>query len=61
MNTGHIIRCYKQKIIVLKLWVRIQRYTAVDVQGGSKMTQKTKMAYFSILEVGFEKFFDSHL
>ena len=25
----------KQKIIVLKLWVRIQRYTVVDFQGWS--------------------------
>ena len=33
MNIGHIFRCYrqlKQKINVLKLWVRIQRYTAAD-------------------------------
>ena len=33
----------KQKIIVLKLWVRIQRYTAADFQGWSKMTRKIKM------------------
>ena len=30
----------KQKIIVLKLWVRTQRYIAVDFQGWSKMTPK---------------------
>ena len=34
----------KQKIIVLKRWVRIQRYTAVDFQGLSKMTLKINMA-----------------
>ena len=64
MNTGHTFSCYntiKTKIIVLKRWLRIQRYTVVDFQGWSKMTLKIKMAYISILEVGFEKFFDSHL
>ena len=36
MNTGHTFSCYKQlkqKIIILKRWVRIQWYTAVDFQG----------------------------
>ena len=49
MNTGHTFSCYKhnqnKKIIVLKRWVRIQRYTAVDFQGWSKMTLKVKLAY----------------
>ena len=62
MNIWQIFRTQlKQKIIVLKLWVRIQQYAAVDFQGWSKMTLKVKMAYISILEVGFEKFLDSHL
>ena len=33
---------------------------ATDFQSWSIMTLKNKTAYFSILEVGFEKFFDSH-
>ena len=43
MNTGHtsaVKTQLKQKIIVLKRWVRIQRYTAADSQGWSKMTLK---------------------
>ena len=35
--------------------VRIQRYTAVDFQGWSKMTLKIKMACISISESGFQK------
>ena len=45
MNTGHIlgvINMTKTKIIVLKLWVRIQKYTAVDFEGWSKMTLEIK-------------------
>ena len=42
-------------MIVLKRWVRIQRYTAVDSQGWSKMTLKIKMAYISIFRSGFQK------
>ena len=49
----------KQKIVVLKLWVRFQ--IVVDFQGWSKMTLKIKMPISPFLEVGFEKFFDSHL
>ena len=45
----------KQKIIVLKLWVQIQWYTAVDFQVWSKMTLKTEMAYISIFRSGFQK------
>ena len=41
------------KIIVLKLWVRIQQCTAVHFQSWSKMTLKIKMAYFSIFRSGF--------
>ena len=58
MNTGHTGSCYKQlkqKIIVLKRWVRIQRYTAVDFQGWSKITLKIKMTYISIFRSGFQK------
>ena len=51
----------KQKLFVSKLRVRIQRYTVIDFQGWSKMTPKIKIAHISILEVGFEKFFGSHL
>ena len=45
----------KQKINELNLWVPIQRYTAADFQGWSKMTVKTKKAYFSIFGSGFRK------
>ena len=45
----------KQKIIVLRLWVRIQQYTEADFQGWSKMTLKIKMAYISIFRSGFGK------
>ena len=45
----------KQKIIVLKSWVRIQRYTTVDFQGWSKMTLKIIMAYISIFKSEFQK------
>ena len=45
----------KQKISVLKLWVRIQRYTAVDFQVWSKMIPKIKMVYTSILRSRFQK------
>ena len=45
----------KQKIIVLKRWVRIQGYTAVDFQGWSKMTLKIKTAYISIFRSEFQK------
>ena len=48
-------------MIVLKRWVRIQQYHAVDFHGWLKMTLNIEMAYISILEVGFEKCFDSHL
>ena len=40
---------------LLKLWIRIQQYTATDFQGWSKITLKIKMAHFSTLEVGLEK------
>ena len=40
---------------LLKLWIRIQQYTATDFQGWSKITLKIKMAHFSTLEVGSEK------
>ena len=39
---------------VLKLWIRIHQYTAIDFQGGLKMTLKIKTAYF-IFGVGFRK------
>ena len=58
MNTGHTLSCYKQlkqKIIILKCWVRIQWYTAVDFQGWSKITLKIKMAYISIFGSRFQK------
>ena len=59
MNTGHTFSCHKhngkKKIIVLKRWVRIQLYTAVDFQGWSKMVLKIKMAYISICRSGFQK------
>ena len=59
MHTGHTFSCYKhyqnKKIIVFKRWVRIQRYTAVDFQGWSKMTLKIKMAYISMFRSGFQK------
>ena len=42
-------------ISVLKLWVRIQRYTAVDFQGWSKTTLKIKMAHISIFRSRFQK------
>ena len=42
-------------MIVLKRWVQIQRYTAVDFQGLSKMTLKIKIAYISIFSSGFKK------
>ena len=45
----------KQKTIVIKRWVRIQRYTAADSQGWSKMTMKIKMACISIFRSGFWK------
>ena len=64
MNTGHIltvISTLETKINLLKLWIRIQHHTATDFQGWSKMTLKIKTAYFFILEVGFKKFFDSHM
>ena len=35
-------------------WVRIQRYTAADFQGWSKMTLKVKMAYISIFRSEFQ-------
>ena len=53
MNTGHIVTQLKQKVIVLKLWVRIQRHTAVDFQGWSKMTPKIKMVHISIFRSRF--------
>ena len=37
------------------LWVLIQRYTAADFQGWSKMILKNKMAYFSIFRSGLRK------
>ena len=58
MDTGHIFRfinTVKTKIIVLKLWIRIQRYTAVDFQAWSKTTLKIKMAYIYIYRSGFRK------
>ena len=57
MNTGYtfINTIETKKIIVIKRWVRIQRYTAVDFQGWSKMTLKIKMAYISIFRSGFQK------
>ena len=58
MNTEHfqvLQSQLKQKIIVLKLWVRIQRYTAVDFQGWSKMTLKIKVAHISICRKPFVK------
>ena len=42
-------------------WIQIQEYTATDFQGWSKMTLKIKMAFSPFLEVGFEKFSDSHM
>ena len=45
----------KQKINLLKLWIRIQQYTATDFQDWSKVTPKIKAAYFSILRNGFRK------
>ena len=56
-----VLNTIKTKKIVLKHWVKIQQYTAVDFQGWSKMTLKIKMAHISILEMGFKKLFDSHL
>ena len=50
-----VINQLKQKLIVLKLWVRIQWYNAADFQGWSKMILKTKMAYISIFRSGFRK------
>ena len=59
MNARHIFSCYKtqlkQKINLLKLWIRIQQYTGTDFQGWSKMTLKIKTAYFSTLRSGFQK------
>ena len=55
------VKQLKQNINLLKFWIRIQQYTAIDFQGWSRVTLKIKTAYFSILEVGFEKFFDSHM
>ena len=40
---------------VLKLWIRIHQYTAIDFQGGLKMTLKIKTAYFFIFRVGFRE------
>ena len=42
-------------MIVLKLWVRIQRYTGVEFQNWSKMILKVKMAYISIFRSGIRK------
>ena len=61
-DTAILVNTINSEMATLKkLWVRIQRYAAVDFQGWSKMTLKIKMAYISILKVGFKKFFDSHL
>ena len=38
-----------------KLRVPIQRYTATEFQGWSKMTLKIKTAYFSIFRSGFRE------
>ena len=55
-----VISTFKTKIInLLKLWIPIQQYTATDSQGWSKMTLKTKTAYFSSFGSEFRKFFDS--
>ena len=51
----------KQKIIALKLWERIQRYTTVDFQDWSSMTLTINMAYISIFRSRFQNVFDSHL
>ena len=40
---------------LIKLWVRIQRYTAVDFRGWSKMTPKNKAAHITILRGRFRK------
>ena len=58
MNTGHTFSCYNQNLNkknLLKLWIRIQQYTATDFQGWSGMTLKTRAAYFSIFGDGFRK------
>ena len=58
MSLIHSIQYQKfieKKIIGLKLWLRIQRYAAVDFQGWSKMTVKIKMAYFSIFRSEFRE------
>ena len=43
-----VIKTIKTKnIIVLKIWVRIQRYTVVDFQDWSKITLKINMTHIS--------------
>ena len=49
-----VINTIKTKNL-LKLWIRIQQYTATDFQGWSKMTLKIKTAYFSTFRSGIRK------
>ena len=60
MNAGHTSSCYKHnrnKKIVLKSWVQIQLYTAVDFQGRSKMTLTIKWPISPFLRSEFQKNF----
>ena len=55
MYTGHTVSCHKHKtkINLLRFWIRIHQYTAIDFQGWSKITLKIKTANFSIFRSGF--------
>ena len=55
MNTEHIFSCYNTIKTKNKPFKALDTNSATDSQGGSKMTLKIKMAYFSIFTSGFRK------